>query len=280
VTPVARVPRERGLPPPPGGGFLGGMQVRERVEAGTLVVLDVGPESGPVAMAREAELAERARRGEGAAWILRIHGWADPVLTLGKTQDPPPELRAEARAAGVVLARRPTGGGWLLHLPGDLAVTLVARGPLGPGDFRGTARLVGEAIAAALARRGTAARAAPAAASPPGTGRAEVCFQRVDREEVKSGSTKVAGVALARAGRAALVQAAIPLVPAGGPLSAFESRWDPRRAAAVGRTAGVGERSLAAALGEEIARRLFGRTGEGAGRDRIPRGPAPGGGRR
>ncbi len=228
-----------------------------------LVVLDAGPEPGRLAMVREAGLARRAREGAGPCWILRFHGWAEPVLSLGKTQALPEDLAESARAAGVDPVRRPTGGGWLLHLPGDLAVTLVARGPLRAGELRGTARLVGEAIAGALERLGLGARAAAASATPPGAGRADVCFQRVDREEVTAGSTKVAGVALARVGRAALVQAAIPLVAATGPLAAFEARWDPRRREAVARTAGIAPGPLAAAIEEGIAERLPAETGEG-----------------
>jgi len=260
---VRASPRLPHLPAVPTGGFLGGMHSRDPGGVPPLVVLDAGPEPGTLAMAREAQLAERARAGAGPRWTLRFHGWADPVLSLGKTQDRPGDLEEAARAAGVGLVRRPTGGGWLLHLPGDLAITLVARGPLRAGELRGTARLLGEAIASALDRLGLAARAAVATVTPPGAGRADVCFQRVDREEVTAGSTKVAGVALARVGRAALVQAAIPLVPAEERLAAFEARWDPRRREAVVRTAGLDAARLAAAVEEAIARRLSAEAGEG-----------------
>ena len=226
-----------------------------------LVVLEAGAEPGDLAMEREAELARAAREGRGAPLLLRLHGWASPVLTWGRTQRLPGDLPREAAGAGVALARRPTGGGWLLHLPGDLAVTLVLRGPLRAGELRGAARATGEAIAAALGALGVDAAAAPPAASPPGTGRADVCFQRVDREEVVAGASKVAGVALARFGRAALVQAAIPLVPARGRLAAFEARWDPRRREAVARTAAIDAGSLAAAVETELSRRLV--TGAG-----------------
>ncbi len=256
VTPPSRLARN------PDRWFPRGMNTRDPGGVPPLVVLDAGAEPGALAMDREVGLAERARAGDGPRWILRFHGWAVPTLSLGKTQHVPRALPGDARGAGVSVVRRPTGGGWLLHVPGDLAVTLVARGPLRAGELRGTARLLGEAIAAALDRLGLAARAAVAAASPRGAGRAEVCFQRVDREEVSAGSTKVAGVALARVGRAALVQAAIPLVPAAGKLAGFEARWDPRRREAVIRTAGIDADLLAETIEARVAEMLPAEAGE------------------
>jgi lipoate-protein ligase A len=201
----------------------------------------------------EALLALVGPGREGApAHVLRTHGWAGPTLSLGRTQSVLPSLAVEAEESGVALVRRPTGGGWLLHLPGDPAVTVVAAGPLGAGELRGTARLAARGIALALAGAGRPGVALAGAVQP--ASRAEVCFERADRDEVVVGETKVAGVALARIGRSALVQAALPVVAAPpGTLAAFASRWDPRRAAAAEVLRGVDPARLAVEAGRALA---------------------------
>ena len=207
-----------------------------------ITVLRDAAEPGPVAMARDLALGRALRGEKRPAVIARIHDWAAPTLTLGRTQTPAAGLRRDADAVGVCLARRPTGGGWLLHLPGDAALTL-ALGPLsGAGAFRETARRVARAIADALGRCGIPAEVLTGRGTP--STRSEVCFNRGDRDEVAVGSTKVAGVALARLGSAVLVQTALPLRPSGGGLADFERRWDPARGAAVARLAGLDRERL------------------------------------
>jgi lipoate-protein ligase A len=202
-----------------------------------LFVVHDGAEPGELSMARDEELVRRLRNGEGPPRLLRGHGWSRPVVSLGRAQEPPADLVAAAREAGVPLVRRPTGGGWLLHLPGDLSVTWAVRGPLGPGDFRQTARFVARSIAGGLERTGVAAVVFMGLAAP--ASRAEVCFQRTDRDEVVVDGAKVAGVALARFGRSALVQTAIPLQPAAGPLARLAEQFDPERGAAAARLARI-----------------------------------------
>ncbi len=85
-------------------------------------------------------------------------------------------------------------------------------------------------------------------------GRAEVCFERVDREELTVGGVKVAGVALARVRRAALVQTAVPLVPAPPELASFVADWDAARPAAARVLAGLEEGALHRAMVAALAR--------------------------
>ncbi len=211
-----------------------------------------GREPGRRAMARDAFLARAAREGDGPRLLARAHGWSAPVLTLGRTQQPDESLVDAARNSGIEVVRRPTGGGWLLHLPGDLSVTFVVRGPLGPGEFRGAARLIAKAISSGLQRAGRQAVVYTGLARP--ASRQEICFERADRDEVVVDDVKVAGVALARFGRAALVQTAIPLESALDPaVAGFAERFDPRRASAVLSTAGLDADRLWGGVVEALA---------------------------
>jgi lipoate-protein ligase A len=212
-----------------------------------VLVRDDGPEAGAVAMERDRRLVGALRRTPGHASRARTHGWSEAVLSVGRTQRIPPDVLDQARSAGARVVRRPTGGGWLLHLPGDLSLTYADPGPLGAGDFRATARRVARALAGALEEQGVPAVVLLGLARP--RERAEICFERADRDEVVVGSTKVCGVALARFGRAALVQSAVPLAEASAELAALAERVDPKRAAAAAALRGTEpERAASAAL--------------------------------
>ncbi len=220
----------------------------------SLLVFPWSVDGPSAAMARDEALAALPAAGDDRRHAARAHDWAEPTLSIGRTQPVPADLPAQARAAGVALVRRPTGGGWLLHLPGDLSLTFVDGGPLGPGALRGTARRTAQALAAALGATGRSALVLTGAMMQPS--RAEVCFERADRDEVVAGETKVAGVALARLGRAALVQTAVPLTAPRGPVAAFAARWDPRRAAAQGLLEGLPAARLAHAALDALAAAL------------------------
>ncbi|MDQ7006825.1 MAG: hypothetical protein Q9Q40_06300 [Acidobacteriota bacterium] len=211
--------------------------------------VDAGREAGGLAMGADRALLEAPDFRPGSGWRFRVHGWVGPTLTLGRGQRPPDELLKHAERRGVEVVGRPTGGGWLLHLPGDLALTGAFPGPLGRGDLRGCARVVGRLIEVALASCGLPAGVVDGqAVAGPGPGRAEICFQRADREEVVVGDVKAAGVALARVHGAVLIQSAIPLVAPPDALRAFADRWDPARQAAVRRLGGVDESLLTRCL--------------------------------
>ncbi|RMG43782.1 MAG: hypothetical protein D6718_11300 [Acidobacteria bacterium] len=209
-----------------------------------------GRETGAEAMRRDRELLAEACGGIRS----RTHGWANPVLTLGRTQRLGAAAAGELAAAGVEAVGRPTGGGWLLHLPGDLALTLAVPGPLARGSLREAARATGALIVEALRSLGVEASLAPGAHPPR---RAEGCFSRADRDEVVAGGVKVAGVAVARCRSGLLVQAAVPLVPAPEALAAVAERWDPQRARAVERLAGIEEARLAEGIAASASAGAF-----------------------
>jgi lipoate-protein ligase A len=217
-----------------------------------LATLAGGPEDGSRAMARDESLVRHLARAGVPTIVLRRHGWLRPTISLGRGQAVPDGLLDEAAALAVEVVRRPTGGGWLLHLPGDLALTTALSGPLRSGDFRRAARMTSQAIALGLASCGRPAIVFTGLTHP--ASRAEVCFQRADRDEVLLGSTKVAGVALARFGQAALVQAALPLVPAPPELETFAERWDVHRAAAAAESVGIDRDALWRGTVDALAR--------------------------
>jgi lipoate-protein ligase A len=72
------------------------------------------PLGGPENMALDEALMARARRrGES---VLRVYGWARPVLSLGRNQRAVGVYREEVLAErGIDVVRRPTGGRALLH---------------------------------------------------------------------------------------------------------------------------------------------------------------------
>lgn len=221
-------------------------------EAPFLATLAGGPEDGARAMARDESLVRHLLRAGAPSLVLRGHGWQRPTLSLGRGQTLPEGLLAEAEARAIEVVRRPTGGGWLLHLPGDLALTTALAGPLRSGDFRRAARMTSQAIALGLASCGRPAIVFAGLSHP--AARAEVCFQRADRDEVVLGSTKVAGVALARFGQAALVQAALPLAAAPPELAEFAERWDGCRAAAAAESIGIDREALWRGTVDALAR--------------------------
>ncbi|NJN64959.1 MAG: hypothetical protein HC882_08845 [Acidobacteria bacterium] len=153
------------------------------------------------------------------------------------------------------IACRPTGGGWLLHLPGDIALTFCVAGPLGAGAFRLTARHIAHAIAAGCSTNDRDAVVFTGLSIP--ASREEVCFERADRDEVVLGDVKVAGVALARLGRSALVQTAVPLMsPGDANIRSFARRFDAMREAASAALAGRDSESIVAATIDALSRRL------------------------
>lgn len=227
-----------------------------------LVDYPLTDEPGELAMARDGAALEALARDRQPPFVLRAHGWSVPTLTAGKVQPLDARLLADAACAGVLVVRRPTGGGWLLHLPGDVSISYLEAGPVGSGGLRAAAARIGSAIARGLEAQGVQGRVQQPD-GPGAAGRSDVCFARVDREEVAEEGVKVAGVAVGVRRRAVLAQTALPLAtPRQSALADFAARWDPRRELAVERLRGVdGQRliesvvvAVASAVGGDRAR--------------------------
>jgi lipoate-protein ligase A len=164
-----------------------------------------GPEaaSGARNMAVDHAFLESVQAG--APPVLRLYRWAPACLSFGRNQltrglyDP-----ARARAAGIDLARRPTGGLAVLH---DRELTYCVAAPLRLfGGPRAAYAAINGALVAGLRTLGVPE--ALAAAGPrrePGAAAAEPCFQTAAPGEVVAHGRKLIGSAQ-RAERGALLQ--------------------------------------------------------------------------
>jgi lipoyl(octanoyl) transferase len=137
-----------------------------------------------------------ARTGEEGVGVLRIYRWARPTLSFGRNQ---PALDRydpmAARALGVEVVRRPTGGREVLH---DRELTYSVTAPIeGPGDLRAAYRILNQALVEALRSIGIPARmAVPSGRTPdPGAG---ACFQAPAEGEVEVEGRKLVGSAQVR----------------------------------------------------------------------------------
>jgi lipoate---protein ligase len=189
--------------------------------------------------------AEPLREAPGrAVWVLDATA---PALVLGSTQSEELVDVEAAAAAGIDVARRRSGGGAVLVLPGEMAwvdVILPARDPLWDDDIARAAHWLGRAWQSALAELGvgsTAVHEGPLACGPLGR---LVCFAAVGAGEVTvpggEGPRKVVGVSQRRTRAAARFQCA-----------AYR-RWDPDPLARLLRLDPEGRRAIAgAAIGTD-----------------------------
>ncbi len=69
--------------------------------------------SGPIQMALDAHLLQRAVTGEGP--FIRLYGWSPPAVSLGRFQPADAVPRGPLADRGWDLVRRPTGGRAVLH---------------------------------------------------------------------------------------------------------------------------------------------------------------------
>lgn len=164
-------------------------------------------------MATDQALAESvsARAGtESVEAVLRLYQWDSPTISFGRNEptrgvyDP-----ARARAAGVDLVRRPTGGRAVLH---DAELTYAVVLPVRAlGGARATYREINTALVHALHQLGAMVEvAAVPDGGMPGLA-AGPCFQSPADGEVVASGRKLVGSAQARIGKAFLQHGSIIL---------------------------------------------------------------------
>ena len=140
---------------------------RETTMASTWRLVVSPPSSGRVNMAVDEAMLAVARETRGE-WqpTLRIYGWDSTSLSLGRFQDTDRGTdsslldRGRCAESGTEIVRRPTGGRALLHHPGDVTYSIVARADdshLGE-DVIGSYRSVNQALVAGLGALGIRAR--------------------------------------------------------------------------------------------------------------------------
>jgi lipoate-protein ligase A len=177
------------------------------------LLLDDGPSHGPLNMAVDGMLLERAGL-EGAIPVLRLYSFDPPAITIGWHQDPESVLDLGAAAAdGLDIARRVTGGRALLH---ENEITYCVAAPLaGPfsGSLQETFHAVAGAVAAALRSLGIDARLSPGRRQPGPGGAAPPCLASTGRHEITAGGRKIAGSAQRRTRRAFVQHGSVLLGP-------------------------------------------------------------------
>ena len=189
--------------------------------------------------------------GVPRVWVLEASG---PAVVLGSTQRDDVVDAGAARAAGVAVVRRRSGGGAVWVAPGDphWVDVIVPRGHALWTDDVGRAFLpVGRAWQRALATLGidgTHLHEDRLACGPLG---GTVCFAGRGPGEVLLGDAKVVGISQRRTRAGARFQCAVPVHWDPAPLAALLSdRPDPAALAAVG--AGIGDAIRRADLVEAL----------------------------
>lgn len=220
-------------------------------------------------------------QGRLEAVVRRLSG---PAVILGSSQPDGTVDAPAARAAGLEVARRRSGGGAVLVVPGEtvwLDVTVPAAHPLWDADVRRSFHWLGRAWTAALARHGIVADWHRDGLCSSRWSRL-VCFAALGPGEVHRHGRKVVGMSQRRSRPGCLFQCLVNLRFDAGALVGVLALPDAERAAAVADVAprvadldtapGFEEALVDSFLAEISAPRL---SGAGAGRD-----PGSGPGRR
>jgi lipoate-protein ligase A len=149
---------------------------------------------------QELDWIELALREPLARPALHVWDYAAPAVVLGCSARPSGAMLERARAAGVLLCRRPTGGGAVLAGPWLLgaSVALPARHPLAEAGIARSFRWFGLAHAAWLRGIGVAARAVPEARALRESALPWACFASLSHWEVEAGGGKIVGLAQCR----------------------------------------------------------------------------------
>ncbi len=163
----------------------------------------------------------------GAVGVLRLYGWERPTLSFGRHEPVSGVYSPErARASGMDLVRRPTGGRAVLH---DREVTYSVVVP--QRAFGGARRAYGEInrmLLEALHEAGLQASLAKSNGAVPVD--AGPCFDKPAAGEIMSEGRKIVGSAQARVGKALLQHGSIVLGPSRVSLS--DALQHPERASA------------------------------------------------
>ena len=147
------------------------------------------PRPGADNMALDEALLERAReRGEV---LCRVYGWSRPTLSLGRNQTAAGcyDL-TRARALGVDVVRRPTGGRAVLH---HRELTYAVAMPV-TGSLRESYARINRLLGDALRRLGVVAAPARPAGRTPAPSLAP-CFEPPTRDELVADGRKLVGSA-------------------------------------------------------------------------------------
>ena len=97
--------------------------------------MQIDPPADPSAQMTADETLVQVLRWPEQPVLLRVYSWDQPAVTYGRSQSPE-DLPAAWRNQGIPLARRPTGGGAILHSMEELTYALALSRQLLPGGLR------------------------------------------------------------------------------------------------------------------------------------------------
>lgn len=160
--------------------------------------IDTGFADGALNMAVDDVLLDSHRQGLSPP-VLRIYRWQPAAVSLGKNQAPATEMVATARAHGVDVVRRPTGGRAVLH-DGEFTYCFVGSTRFGFAETidRAYAQLAAP-LADTLTRMGID-HGHPGGADVRGDTKADSCFASFTRADLAVSEQKLIGSAQARRG--------------------------------------------------------------------------------
>lgn len=165
--------------------------------------------TGEQNMQTDVSLFERYKAGEGGP-VLRLYGWSEATVTIGKFQDRARLLSriAATAPAHIPIVRRPTGGRAVLHLPGELTYAVVSGSRSGfPQALTEIYSEISSVIIDALSRLGITAHVGRSAANR----HEELCFASGTRADIMCETGKLAGSAQVRESGAFLQHGSIVL---------------------------------------------------------------------
>lgn len=165
---------------------------------------------GATQMALDEHLYARVQREQASAFV-RLYVFDPPCISLGYFQRIAAIDADAARARGLDLVRRPSGGRAVLHRDAlTYAVTAGAGSPLHDGGLDASMRRVADALADALAAFGLVAALESGRGGASGGG-GGACFDSPSLYELRLGVRKLAGSAQLRGKDGFLQHGAIPI---------------------------------------------------------------------
>ena len=132
--------------------------------------------------------------------VVRIYGWRPACVSLGRAQTEAEVDLDAARAWGMDVVRRATGGGAILHNEEEVTYAIVLPLPVLPRDIAGSFGVMGAGVVEALRALGLPAEVE----SVPDNTRETLCYVRKQGTNVMVRGRKISGGAQRRTDRAVL----------------------------------------------------------------------------
>lgn len=161
---------------------------------------------------------------------LRFYGFDSDCITAGYSQDIASEIDLKkAQMSGIDVAKRPTGGGIVLHSSADIAFCCVLPSKIFPEGFMSAYHFVSDIILCALRHTGVMAEKKLCATAGSGDC-GNLCFSGAKEYEITLGGKKLVGIAQKRTREKILQQGAISIArPRKDMVSVIRNKCSSRR---------------------------------------------------